>query len=62
MGISFVIKAREEKTEERLFARWVSMYQYSMSYEEFKQSLQPQEETSTKTEEELLNDVKSMLG
>ena len=55
MGISLFTYALEKEEEDRLFARWVGLAQYEVSFEEFKQRLKPvvvnEKETLSKLDE-----------
>ncbi len=51
--------AMEQETEERLWQRWVAGAQFSMSFEEFKQSLRPPQ---FKNEAALLADTERILN
>jgi hypothetical protein len=57
-GTEIVKKAYEQVHESKLFARWVSGYQH-VSFDEFKHSVSAPK--ITKTDEEILADVKSII-
>jgi hypothetical protein len=59
-ALDLIQYAADQKIEELLFARWISELQLSMSFEDFKAKLRP-ENTVTKSSEEILMDVKSIL-
>lgn len=50
-----------QKTEELLFSRWINDIHLTMSFEEFKSRLKP-ERKDVRTEEEILEDVRSILS
>lgn len=63
-GIEILVTAQRANNEEKLFMRWVISYQTTMTYEEFKRKLNisHKEQEDYKTEEEILESVKHILG
>ena len=48
-AIPIMLQAKQRETEEKLFQRWLSGYQWEMGFEEFKQKLRPIRNKSAKT-------------
>lgn len=57
-----IIKAKYKENDNLLKQRWILHYQDSMPYEEFKNTLMVGINSSTKTEEEILMDVKDIIN
>lgn len=61
LGVEYILTAIENVKEEKIYTRWVNGYQ-NMAYEEFKKSLGYTKETNdTRTEEEILGNVRNIL-
>lgn len=61
-GANLISKAAEKRNEDILLQRWIAHYQHEMKFTEFKKKLQqPPETTDTRTKEEILADVKSIV-
>ena len=60
-ALDLIDYAASQKTEELLFSRWINDIHQSMSFEEFKSRLKP-ERKDVRTEDEILEDVKSILS
>jgi hypothetical protein len=53
-ALSLIDYAFNQREEELLYSRWLTMAQYSCSFEEFKEKLKP---IPVKTDEEILENV-----
>lgn len=58
-GIRIIKKAYEQVSEDKIFLRWVNGYQQSMSLDDFKREITVPR--FTKSDEEILADVKGIL-
>ena len=66
-GCELIWYALDADIEDRLFLRWSIWYQSQMGFAEFKSSVgtpqyQTQGEDDTRTAEEILRDVKAIIG
>lgn len=69
-GFGLLGYALDAEAEERLFQRWIVMYQSRMGFEEFKSGLlipkyqqyQGQKDADTRTAAEILEKVKAITG
>ncbi len=58
-GVEIIKKAYEKVFEEKMFFRWVTNHEESMTFEEFKKQLMAA--TKVKTTKEILIEVKSII-
>lgn len=66
-GYELIRYAMDADTEDRLFLRWSIWYQSQMGFAEFRSMVgapryQEQGEADTRTAEEILKDVKAIIG
>lgn len=61
-GFNLLKKAYESRTHELLMQRWMLHYEREMSFEDFKNDLMVGANSSNKTEEEILKDVKDIIN
>lgn len=61
-GIEFLFFAEEEEAEEKIYMRWVIGYQSMIPFNEFKKMLGHIKTEDKRTEKEILDEVKDILG
>lgn len=61
-GIKLIVRAYEERTNERLIERWIfGGYDREINFNEFKDRLIMHRTSTNKTDEEILIDVKNII-
>lgn len=61
-GYELIRYALDAEQEEKMYLRWAIMYQTTMSFEEFKAKLKGSQIDDGRSAEEILEDVKSIIG
>ena len=60
IAVKLITKAVEKITDDKLYLRWIINHEH-VRYDEFTKLLKQQQVTINKSEEEILNDVKSII-
>lgn len=60
-GYELIKYAHEQEGEQKLFLRWVSGYQTSISFADFKNKIKQASSFDKRTSEEILADVEMMM-
>ena len=62
-GYELIQYALDAETEDKIFMRWITGYQFQMNYDEFKKNLETNQEVyDSRTAEEILETVKDIIG